>query len=171
MPDDRKTEELPDGKEEVATALRSAFWQLSSPQVITSAVQDSVIPSVRPMFRALAEAFVPESAALDEGGWAEAEAIVERFLATRPAAVRRQLRLLIRLLDLLPLLRYGRRFRSLDATRRLRVLEGAQNAPMLLLRRGIWGLRTLAFMAYYERPEAAAEIGYRATARGWEARR
>jgi hypothetical protein len=42
---------------------------------------------------------------------------------------------------------------------------------MLLLRRGIWGLRTLAFMAYYERPEAAAEIGYRATARGWEARR
>ena len=129
------------------------------------------MPAVRPLFRALAQTFVPESAALDEQAWATAETIVERFLAGRPAAVRRQLRLLIRLLDLLPLLRYGRRFRSLDAARRLRFLEAAQNAPVLLVRRGIWGLRTLAFMAYYERPGAAAEVGYRADARGWEVRR
>jgi hypothetical protein len=134
-------------------------------------VHDSVLAAVRPLFRDLARTFVPESAALDERAWAEAETIVERFLATRPAVVRRQLRLLIRLLDLLPLLRYGRRFRSLDAARRLRFLEAAQNAPVLLLRRGIWGLRTLAFMAYYERPAAAAAIGYRADPRGWEARR
>ena len=130
-----------------------------------------VLPAVRPAFRALAEAFVPESAALDEPGWADAERIVARFLAGRPAAVRRQLRFLIHLLDLLPLLRYGRRFRSLDEARRHHFLEAAQNAPVLLLRRGIWGLRTLAFMAYYERPGAAAVIGYRADARGWEARR
>ena len=123
------------------------------------------------MFRALAATFVPEAGALDERGWVEAEAIVERFLRTRPAAIQRQLRLLIRLLDLLPLFRYGRRFRTLDAARRLRFLEATQNAPVLLLRRGIWGLRTVAFMAYYERPGAAAEIGYRADARGWEARR
>jgi hypothetical protein len=123
------------------------------------------------MFRALAATFVPEAGALDERGWVEAEAIVERFLRTRPAAIQRQLRLLIRLLDLLPLFRYGRRFRTLDAARRLRFLEAAQNAPVLLLRRGVWGLRTLSFMAYYARPGAAAEIGYRADARGWEARR
>jgi hypothetical protein len=134
-------------------------------------VTESVLAAIRPAFRVWATTFVPESAALDERGWAEAEAIVEQFLATRPPAVRRQLGVLIRLLDILPLLRYGRRFRSLDPPRRLRFLEAMQRAPVLLLRRGVWGLRTLAFMGYYARPGAAAEIGYRADPRGWEARR
>jgi len=131
----------------------------------------AVLPPIRSTFRALTTSFVPEASSLDERGWAEAEAIVERFLATRPPAIQRQLRLLIRLLDLLPVLRYGRTFRALDAARRARFLEALQDAPLLLLRRGAWGVRTLAFMAYYARPAAAAAIGYRADARGWEARR
>ena len=65
----------------------------------------------------------------------------------------------------------GRRFSALDVARRTRFLLALQNSPVLLLRRGIWGLRTLVFMGYYGRPEAAALIGYRADARGWEARR
>jgi len=134
-------------------------------------VPDAVIPPNRLLFRALAGTFVPESASLDEAGWAEAEAIVERFLGTRPPAVRRQLALLLRVLDLLPLLRWGRRFGALDAARRLRFLEAMQRAPVLLVRRGVWGVRTLAFMGYYARPGAAAAIGYRADPRGWEARR
>lgn len=131
---------------------------------------DPVLTPVQPVFRALAQTFVPEMGALDERGWAEAEAIVERFLAGRPEAVRRQLVLLIRALDALPLLRYGRRFTRLDGARRLRALAALQDAPILLVRRGVWGLRTLAFMGYYARPEAQASIGYRADARGWEAR-
>jgi hypothetical protein len=123
------------------------------------------------MFRALTDTFVPESRDLDERGWAAAETIVEQFLATRPAKVRRQVVLLIRLLGWLPLLRYGRRFTALDAARRLQFLEALQDAPLLLLRRGIWGLRTLAFMGYYSRAEAASAVGYRADARGWDARR
>jgi hypothetical protein len=134
-------------------------------------VPQSVVAAVRPAYRAMAQTFLPESAALDEPGWAEAEAIVERFLAARPPAVRRQLAVLVRVLDLLPLFLYGRRFRSLDAARRLRYLDALQRAPVLLLRRGIWGLRTLAFRGFYARPGAAAEIGYRADPRGWEARR
>jgi hypothetical protein len=130
-----------------------------------------ILPPIRPLFRALATTFVPEAGTLDDAAWSEAEAIVERFLAARPAAVRRQLRLLLVLLDLMPLLRHGRRFRALDAARRTRFLESVQNAPLLLLRRGVWGVRTLAFMAYYARPAAATGIGYRADARGWEARR
>jgi len=130
-----------------------------------------VLQPVRTTFRAVAATFVPEAAALDEAAWTEAEAIVERFLAARPAAVRRQLVLLIRLLDLLALLRHGRRFAALDQARRLRFLAALQDAPLLLLRRGIWGVRTLAFMGYYARPAAQAAIGYRADALGWEARR
>lgn len=129
-----------------------------------------VLTAVRPIFRALVSSFVPEAAALDERGWGEAETIVESFLATRPVAVRRQVVLLIRLLDFLPVLRWGRRFGALDVPRRLRFLAALQDAPLLLLRRGIWGLRTIAFMGYYGRDEAAAAVGYRADRRGWEAR-
>jgi hypothetical protein len=130
-----------------------------------------VLSPLRTQFRALAQTFVPEAVALDERGWAEAEAIIERFLATRPASVRRQVGLLIRLLDLLSLLRHVRPLASLDPDDRLHLLESLQDAPFLLLRRGIWALRTLAFMGYYGRPEAAALIGYRADARGWLVRR
>jgi len=133
-------------------------------------VDRPLLASLRPCFRALTSTFVPEAAGLDERGWAEAEAIVETFLASKSESVRRQVALLVRLLQLLPILRWGRPFTALDAGRRTRFLGALQDAPLLLLRRGIWGLRTLAFMGYYARPDAAATIGYRADRRGWEAR-
>jgi hypothetical protein len=129
-----------------------------------------VLAPVRGCFRAMSTTFVPEAATLDERAWAEADAIVETFLASRPAGVRRQLVLLIRLLNLLPVLRWGRPFVALDPERRMRFLAALQNGPLLLLRRGVWGLRSIAFMGYYGRADAAAAIGYRADKRGWEAR-
>jgi hypothetical protein len=135
------------------------------------AMPDSVIGPVRPAFRAIAETVVPESSSLPPSDWSELEAIVERALAQRPVKVRRQLGLLIRIIDLLPVIATGRRFVSLDAAGRERWLARLQGAPVLLLRRGVWGLRTLVFMGYYARPAAAAAIGYRADRRGWDARR
>jgi hypothetical protein len=67
-------------------------------------------------------------------------------------------------------LRYGRRFTALDAARRERFLDQLQNAPVLLVRRGIWGLRTLLLMGYYGRAAGGRVIGYRADPRGWKAR-
>ena len=129
-----------------------------------------VLSPVRETFRAIAATVVPEAASLDDDAWEEVERLVESTLAPRPAAIRRQLQLLIRAIDLIPLVRYGRRFRALDPARRTRVLASLQGSPLLLLRRGFWGLRTLAFLGYYARPEARAEIGYRAALRGWEER-
>ena len=134
-------------------------------------VSKSVLPPVRIPFRAIAVTVVPEAARLGEAEWAELDAIVEAQLAPRPARLRAQLVLLVRLLDLLPVLRWGRRFRALDEARRVRVLEAVQYAPLLLLRRGFWGLRTLVLMGWYARPEAAAAIGWRPHPRGWLARR
>jgi len=134
-------------------------------------MSEPVLPPVRAQFRALASTIVPETAALSEPGWAELERIVEDALAARPPKMQRQLRLLIRVLDLLPLVRYGRRFGRLQPAQALRFLSAFQDAPVLLLRRGVWGLRTLVFMGYYARAEGAAAIGYRADARGWGARR
>jgi hypothetical protein len=131
----------------------------------------SVLASLRPTFRAIAATVVPEAGALDEPAWAALEAIVVDALAARPPKLQRQLRLFIRLVDWLPVTRYGRRFTRLDAARRARALGGLQDAPLALLRRGCWGLRTLILMGYYGRPETRRQIGYRADPRGWEVRR
>src|SRR5256712_10145374 len=125
----------------------------------------------RPIWRAVATSVVPEASQLGAAEWAACEAIVARALAARPARTRRQGALFLTLLDWLPLLRYGRRLRTLDVARRTRFLSLLQRAPSLLIRRGFWGIRTLVLMGYYGRPAGAAAIGYRADPRGWEARR
>jgi len=124
-----------------------------------------------PVFRAVATCVVPEAGRLESAQWDEMEAIVARAIAARPRAVQRQLALFLMVLEWLPLLRYARRLSRLDTARRTKFLDRLQRSPLLLLRRGFWGVRTLILMGYYGRPAAAAEIGYRADARGWEARR
>ena len=114
---------------------------------------------------------VPDAAALDESAWRDVDNAIARVLAKRPASARRQLALLVRILDTLPLFRWGRRFHALGAARRARFLDTMQYAPIPLVRRGVWGLRTLVFLGYYARPEVQATLGYRATARGWTIRR
>lgn len=130
----------------------------------------SLPDGVRSRFRALAAAFVPEVLSLPDAAWAEGEALVDRMLAARPPSVRRQVAWLIRALDALSLVRNGRRLSALSPVARTRFLESLQNSPVLLLRRGIWGLRTLAFLAYYGRPEGRAAVGYDADPGGWTAR-
>jgi hypothetical protein len=134
-------------------------------------VPDPVLPPVQRPFRAIAVTVVPEAERLTARGWAELERMVEHRLAAQPRKTRRQLRFFIRLLQWLPLLRFGRTFTGLDAARRLRVLEAVADAPVLPLRRGVWGLRVLVQGGYYSQPHVAAEIGYLADSRGWEARR
>ncbi|KPJ93057.1 MAG: hypothetical protein AMS18_06100 [Gemmatimonas sp. SG8_17] len=112
---------------------------------------------------------VPEAAELDGSGWSEVEGLVEVSLHGRPAGLHRQLRLFLRMVEWLPLLRYGRRFTSLDSTRRHQFLTSLQASRVERVRVGFWGLRTLALLGYYGRPAAAARIGYRPHACGWEA--
>jgi len=123
------------------------------------------------LFAAVVTTVVPEAARLDATGWTDLERIVEQALADRPASLRRGLKVFLRLIDWIAVVRYARRFSALDAARRARLLAFIERAPLLLVRRGFWGLRTLVFMGYYGRPAAATEIGYRAVPRGWEVRR
>lgn len=126
--------------------------------------------TVRPVFRALVCAVVPEAASLDEQDWSEAERLVETALDMRPANLQRRVLLFLRFMEWLPLARYGRRFTSLDAARRAQFLSSLQDHRVQVIRLGFWGVRTLALMGYYGRPEAAKAIGYAADPRGWEAR-
>jgi hypothetical protein len=129
-----------------------------------------LLAPVRPTFRAIATAVVPATAPLDESGWQRLESIVEAALAERPARMQRQLVVFIRLIDAMALLRHGRRLRSLSVEKRTRLLRGLEDSPVLLFRRGFWGLRTLVFMGWYAQPETATRVGYQGTIRGWPAR-
>jgi hypothetical protein len=124
----------------------------------------------RPVFRAVTRTVVPEADSLGDLEWTDLESIVADALAPRPAALLRQLSLFLRVIDGLALVRHGRRFAGLDDAARAALLRRLETSRALLLRRGFWGLRTLALMGYYARAEAGREIGYRADARGWEAR-
>lgn len=130
----------------------------------------SLLEKYRSVFRAVTLAVVPEAERMSPTEWERAEAIVADALAPRPRALLRQLSLLMRAIDLAALVRGGRRLHALSPARRERVLRSFEKSPVLLLRRGFWGLRTLVLMGYYARAEAGQEIGYRADARGWEAR-
>jgi hypothetical protein len=133
-------------------------------------MSDLVLPPVQHLFRAIALAVVPDAAKLDERGWEQVQGIVEGALASRPAKLRRQLRLFIRIINIFSFLRFGRSLPSIDVARRTRLLERFQDAPVLLLRKGFWGLRTMILMGYYCRDGVGAALGYRADRRGWEAR-
>lgn len=121
---------------------------------------------VRRTFRSVVETVVPEAGELDPGGWARVETIVEDALRARPPALRVQLRLLLRIVRWLPVFRWGRTFPALSLDARRRFLAFLQDAPVLLLRRGFWGVRTLAFLGFYGRREVRRELGYDARLRG-----
>ena len=131
----------------------------------------SELRPVRGVFRAVVETIVPKAERLEPAAWGEVEGLVEHVLAQRPAALRRQLRLLLRAVDLLALLTCFRHFAALGLAGRARVLRFLEDSPLALLRRGFWGLKTLALLGYYARPAAAREVGYRASPGGWALRR
>lgn len=133
-------------------------------------MSDSVLTPVRRQFRALAITLVPEIRALDAAAWRTAEEIIDTMLRERSPSVRRQVGLFVRALNLLPVLRYGHTFLRLDEGRRLRFVQALEHAPLLAVRRGVWGLRTLVFMGYYAQTGVRASLGYRAHPGAWTAR-
>lgn len=131
----------------------------------------SPLSPIRDQFRALAVAFVPETEGLTGTDWAEVEALVVRLLEKRPRSVSRALVLFVRLLDLGSLVRYRCRLSRLDPNTRFEYLSRLQDSRLTLLRRGVWGVRTLAFLGYYGRSKVRDAIGYRATRNGWSKQR
>lgn len=125
---------------------------------------------LRRALRSLTVACVPSAERLDAAGWMRAEGTVDDALAQRPAGVRRQVLLFVRVLGLLARLRWGRGLAALDPARTRRLLQALERSPFLLLRRGVWGVRTLCFMGVYTLPGVRRNMGYAARLRGWDER-
>lgn len=129
-----------------------------------------VLEPVRPLFRAVAQSVVPELQSAEPAQWEEVESEIERALSERPSAVRRQLASFLHLLDWWSRVRHGCRLTKLDSYKRTALLQALERHPLPVIRRGVWGLRTLVFLGYYTRADVAAFIGYRAHPDGWSAR-
>jgi hypothetical protein len=128
-------------------------------------------PPLRDALRPLAITFVPEIAGATASQWSELERRVTQALAARPLAMRRQLGLFVRVLEAAARIRYRTGLAALDAGRRTALLEAFAGSPLLLFRRGIWGLRTLIMLGWYTQPSVVSALGYRASPAGWGARR
>ena len=131
----------------------------------------ALLARYRGTWRAIGTAIVPELADADDAAWHDIETTIASALATRPPSMLRQLELLLRIVALLARARFGRSIENVDRARREQFLLALQRSPLQLVRRGIWGLRTLVLMGHYTRPQVMAGLGYRADARGWSARR
>jgi hypothetical protein len=128
-------------------------------------------PPLRDALRPLAITFVPEIAGATASQWSELERRVTQAMAARPLAMRRQLGLFVRVLEAAARIRYRTGLAALDAGRRTALLEAFAGSPLLLFRRGIWGLRTLIMLGWYTQPSVVSALGYRASPAGWGARR
>ena len=135
-----------------------------------ASLSDPVFAPVRNAFRVIAATIVPQARLLGDAEWRAVEGLIEGALAARPATIRRQLRLFVRVIWWLPLVTRGRPFGALSDAARADVLHAIERSPIAILRRGLWGLRTVVFLGYYARADAAAEVGWRADPRGWAAR-
>jgi hypothetical protein len=121
------------------------------------------------IFRAVVSTIVPEAAALGEAGWGDLLKVIEALLRDRPESLKRRLRMFLRAIEWLPVVRYGMPFTRLHPGVRARVLAHLENDRIQKIRVGFWGLRTIVLAGYYGRPQAARDIGYAASTRGWEA--
>ena len=130
----------------------------------------ATLTPVRHILRSVATTVVPEASSLDAGAWTELDAAIDDAVAKRGERVRRQVVMLLRLVQCLPVVRFGRPFTSLGAAKRTSFLEAIERSPLLLVRRGFWGIRTLIFLAYYTRDDITSTIGYHPSADGWAAR-
>jgi hypothetical protein len=120
----------------------------------------------RQFFLAIAARIVPETAALDEGARERGLLLIEDLLASRPARMRRELAMFLLLVRWLPAWRHGRPLDWLAPADQDMALAWFQNAPVALVRKGFWGVKTLVFLGYYGRPEIGETIGYRPTTNG-----
>ena len=108
---------------------------------------------------------------MNDEQWREFYRVIDNALTKRPAKMVAQLKLFLKILNVISLIRYRRPLQRIDKSQRVKLLSSIEDSKLLLFRRGFWGIRTLVYMGYYANAETGTALGYRAAARGWELRR
>jgi hypothetical protein len=114
---------------------------------------------------------LPDANSLSESEWLVLYAVIDQALVSRPKAVRKQLSAFISLIRIMTFVRHAKSFTALPTRQRFGLLHSLETSRIAILRKGMWGLRTVLMMGFYARPNAAIAIGYRADRKGWAALR
>jgi hypothetical protein len=118
-------------------------------------------PRSRAVFVSAAACIVPPEPDSPGADDPRCVAVAEAAIALRPAGDQRLLRTFLRLLQLLPILRYGRPFTRLRDEQRGAVLRWLARTRLSgRLRAGMFGLKNFALLGYYGSELAFAELGY-----------
>lgn len=112
-------------------------------------------------FEALQRRLVPRAARFTETEREASRTLVNNLVAKQAAKNRRKLGLFLAIIDVLSLFFGLRAFRNLPAGRQDAVLRFLFDAPVGLLRKGFWGVNTLAKLGVYGQPALYEEINYR----------
>lgn len=111
-------------------------------------------------FEALQADLVPRARRFDEPARAASRKLVDDLVGAMPPANQRKLGLFLAIIDVLALFFGLRPYRALPEARRQRLLAWLFDAPIGLLRKGFWGLNSLARLGVYGNPAIWPEIGY-----------
>jgi hypothetical protein len=118
-------------------------------------------PREAAIFAALTDAYCAPVPSLPPVGDTDAAAFVSELAAGSPSVNRIGFRVILRLVDVAPLVRgYRMRFTALARAQRDEFLNGLDTSRWFLLRTAARLLKTITLMSYYGDPGVLREIGY-----------
>ena len=114
----------------------------------------------RSVFLALQPVLVPRVRELTPEQHELGLELAETLLMDMAPAKRRKLTLFFAVINLLSLARFGRFAAGLDSEQCAHLCRFLFDNPVSLLRKGFWGINTLARLSVYGQPELAPQFGY-----------
>lgn len=111
-------------------------------------------------FEAVQRCLVPRCRAFDKDRRQASRELVNRILSDKAAAVHCKIALFLFLIDCVAMFFGLRTFGDLTHARQRRVMDFFFDSRIALLRKGFWGVNTLAKLGVYGQPAVYAEIGY-----------
>jgi Gluconate 2-dehydrogenase subunit 3 len=117
-------------------------------------------PETAATFRAAAGCIVPSDAESPGADSDIAIAAADHALAGRPERDRKLLTTFLKVVEIWPIFRYGRRFSNLSRERQEAFLRRLESHGFSKFRQGFFGLKTFALMGYYAHEDSWRDIGY-----------
>lgn len=117
--------------------------------------------SRRKRFEAIQRCLVPRSRGFDDARRRVSAELINGVLAYKSGLIRCKIALFLLLIDLCALVTGGRCFASLNEERQNQVMCRLFDSPVALLRKGFWGINTLAKMGVYGQECLYEELGYK----------
>ena len=111
-------------------------------------------------FEAIQNCLVPRSKTFTHQERSRSKKLINQVLQHQDETSKKKLALFILLIDIAALLFHARIFRHINQTKQTSLLTKFFDSPIPILRKGFWGLNTLARLGVYGQKELHDEIGY-----------